>query len=113
MNESRTVLIIDEAQNLAPDLLEEVRMLSNLETSDSKLLQIILVGQPELRTILSIPEMRQLRQRIGISCHLQALSREHDVRWSHDTLRKVARTFARCLRVRFACALASTISTGE
>ncbi|MFZ3207834.1 MAG: XrtA/PEP-CTERM system-associated ATPase [Geobacteraceae bacterium] len=70
------ILIIDEAQNLAPDLLEEVRMLSNLETSDSKLLQIVLVGQPELRTILSTPELRQLRQRIGISCHLQALSRE-------------------------------------
>jgi putative secretion ATPase (PEP-CTERM system associated) len=70
------ILIIDEAQNLAPDLLEEVRMLSNLETSDSKLLQIILVGQPELRDILSAPDLRQLRQRIGISCHLQALSRE-------------------------------------
>ena len=73
---NQPILIIDEAQNLAPDLLEEVRMLSNLETSDSKLLQIILVGQPELRTILSAPELRQLRQRIGISCHLQALSRE-------------------------------------
>ena len=70
------ILIIDEAQNLAPELLEEVRMLSNLESSDSKLLQIILVGQPELRTVLSSPELRQLRQRIGISCHLQALSRE-------------------------------------
>lgn len=70
------ILIIDEAQNLAPDLLEEVRMLSNLETADSKLLQIILVGQPELRTILSTPELRQLRQRIGISSHLQALNRE-------------------------------------
>lgn len=72
---NQPILIIDEAQNLASDLLEEVRMLSNLETSDSKLLQIILVGQPELRTILSTPELRQLRQRIGISCHLQALSR--------------------------------------
>src|SRR6185369_2511037 len=70
------ILIIDEAQNLAPDLLEEVRMLSNLETADSKLLQIILVGQPELRAILSAPELRQLRQRIGINCHLQALSLE-------------------------------------
>ncbi len=70
------ILIIDEAQNLSPDLLEEVRMLSNLEAADSKLLQIILVGQPELRAILSTPDMRQLRQRIGISCHLQALTQE-------------------------------------
>lgn len=73
---NQPILIIDEAQNLTPDLLEEVRMLSNLEASDSKLLQIILVGQPELRTILSTPELRQLRQRININCHLQALSRE-------------------------------------
>lgn len=73
---NQPILIIDEAQNLAPDLLEEVRMLSNLETSDSKLLQIILVGQPEMRKILSAPELRQLRQRISINCHLQALGRE-------------------------------------
>jgi general secretion pathway protein A len=72
---NQPVLIIDEAQNLAEELLEEVRMLSNLETSDSKLLQIILVGQPELRTILSAPSLRQLRQRISINCHLQSLSR--------------------------------------
>lgn len=72
---NQPILIIDEAQNLSPELLEEVRMLSNLEASDSKLLQIILVGQPELRTILAAPELRQLRQRININCHLQALSR--------------------------------------
>jgi len=73
---NQPILIIDEAQNLAEDLLEEVRMLSNLETSDSKLLQIILVGQPELRTILSVPGLRQLRQRISINCHLQSLDRQ-------------------------------------
>ena len=73
---NQPILIIDEAQNLAEELLEEVRMLSNLETSDSKLLQIILVGQPELRTILSAPSLRQLRQRISINCHLQSLSRQ-------------------------------------
>lgn len=73
---NQPILIIDEAQNLATDLLEEVRMLSNLEASDSKLLQIILVGQPELRETLSSPELRQLRQRININCHLQALNRE-------------------------------------
>ncbi|QEM68672.1 AAA family ATPase [Geobacter sp. FeAm09] len=78
---NQPILIIDEAQNLAPELLEEVRMLSNLETSDSKLLQIILVGQPELRAILSAPELRQLRQRISINCHLQSLSRQETERY--------------------------------
>lgn len=69
------VLIIDEAQNLSSELLEEVRMLSNLETSDSKLLQIILAGQPELRMVLASQELLQLRQRISINCNLSALSR--------------------------------------
>jgi general secretion pathway protein A len=70
------ILIIDEAQNLSPELLEEVRMLSNLETDTSKLLQIILVGQPELIRTLALPELRQLRQRINIRCHLFPLTRE-------------------------------------
>lgn len=70
-----TVLIIDEAQNLKPDLLEEIRMLSNLETDTAKLMQIVLVGQPELRDILSKPSLRQLRQRISISCRIQPLNR--------------------------------------
>ncbi|GAB6059652.1 XrtA/PEP-CTERM system-associated ATPase [Desulfonatronum parangueonense] len=70
------VLIVDEAQNLSSELLEEVRMLSNLETDQAKLLQIILVGQPELKKILASPEMRQLRQRININCHIQPLSLE-------------------------------------
>ena len=70
------LLLIDEAQNLSPDCLEEVRMLSNLETDNSKLLQIILVGQPELRKILSATDMRQLRQRISINCHITPLDRE-------------------------------------
>jgi general secretion pathway protein A len=69
------ILIIDEAQNLAADLLEEIRMLSNLESAHSKLLQIVLVGQPELRETLSGPGLLQLRQRISINCHLKALSR--------------------------------------
>ena len=73
---NQPILIIDEAQNLSSDLLEEVRMLSNLEAANSKLLQIVLVGQPELRAILAAPELRQLRQRININCHLQALNRE-------------------------------------
>lgn len=68
------VLIIDEAQNLAHDQLEEIRMLSNLETDNSKLLQIILVGQPELRQTIASDSMVQLRQRISINCHLTPLS---------------------------------------
>jgi len=69
-------LIIDEAQNLSGELLEEVRMLSNLAPDTSKLLQLILVGQPELRKPLAQPELTQRRQRISISCHLMRLSRQ-------------------------------------
>lgn len=68
------ILIIDEAQNLSPDLLEEIRLLSNLETDKSKLLQILLVGQPELIKILMLPELSQLRQRINIKYHITPLS---------------------------------------
>ncbi|QWV91855.1 XrtA-associated ATPase [Geomonas oryzisoli] len=70
------ILIIDEAQNLEAGLLEEVRLLSNLESSHNKLLQIILVGQPELRDTMASPGLMQLRQRISVSCHLHALSLE-------------------------------------
>jgi general secretion pathway protein A len=69
------LLIIDEAQNCSAELLEEVRLLSNLETDNAKLLQILLVGQPELAKMLSMDELRQLRQRISIVCHLNALGR--------------------------------------
>jgi len=70
-----TVLIIDEAQDLTDDLLEQVRLLSNLETDNRKLLQIVLMGQPELRDRLNNPRLRQLRQRITVRYHLQSLSR--------------------------------------
>lgn len=70
-----TVLIIDEAQNLSLDVLEQVRLLTNLETSSQKLLQIILIGQPELLDKLARPELRQLNQRITARYHLNALSR--------------------------------------
>jgi putative secretion ATPase (PEP-CTERM system associated) len=73
---NQPVLIIDEAQNLPHDLLEEIRMLSNLETDSAKLLQIILVGQPELRKTLALPSLMQLRQRISVNCHIQPLSSE-------------------------------------
>jgi general secretion pathway protein A len=69
-----SVLIIDEAQNLAPDVLEQLRLLTNLETSERKLLQIILIGQPELRDMLERPELEQLAQRVIARFHLDALS---------------------------------------
>ena len=70
------VLVIDEAQNLSVDTLEAVRMLSNFETTNQKLMQILLVGQPELRVKLDLPELRQLKQRIGLRCHIAPLSAE-------------------------------------
>jgi general secretion pathway protein A len=70
------VLLIDEAQDLDSDLLEQVRLLSNLETDQRKLLQIVLIGQPELRDMLEERRLRQLRQRITIRYHLTPLSRE-------------------------------------
>jgi general secretion pathway protein A len=75
----RVVLIVDEAQTLSPELLEQVRLLTNLETSKQKLLQIILIGQPELRELLDRPEMRQIAQRITGRYHLEPL-RKNDTR---------------------------------
>jgi general secretion pathway protein A len=72
----RTVLIIDEAQNLSADVLEQVRLLTNLETATQKLLQIILIGQPELRTLLAREDMRQLAQRVTARYHLEPISLE-------------------------------------
>lgn len=72
---NNVVIIIDEAQNLSKKLLEQVRMLSNLEAENEKLLQIVLVGQPELRDKLRDPELRQLHQRIGVRYHIRALSK--------------------------------------
>ncbi len=71
-----TVLIIDEAQNLDQETLEEVRLLSNLETDTSKLMQIVLTGQPELLRILATPALRQLRQRIAVEHHMEPLELE-------------------------------------
>jgi general secretion pathway protein A len=68
------VLIIDEAQNLSPDVLEQLRLLTNLETTERKLLQIILIGQPELRDMLARPQLEQLAQRVIARYHLKALS---------------------------------------
>lgn len=70
------VVVIDEAQNLTPPLLEQLRLLSNLETETEKLLQIVLVGQPELQATLELPQLRQLNQRIAVRYHLEPLSKE-------------------------------------
>ena len=72
----RTVVIIDEAQNLSTDVLEQVRLLTNLETSTQKLLQILLIGQPELQDMMAKPELRQLGQRVTARYHLTPLSPE-------------------------------------
>ncbi|MBT5891661.1 MAG: AAA family ATPase [Chromatiales bacterium] len=72
----RTVLIVDEAQNLAIDVLEQIRLLTNLETAQTKLLQITLIGQPELRQVLSRNDLRQLAQRITGRYHLEPLSKK-------------------------------------
>jgi len=69
------VLIIDEAQNLSAEVLEQIRLLSNLETARDKLIQIVLVGQPELAELLARPNLRQLNQRIVVRCRLDALDR--------------------------------------
>src|SRR5262245_28524842 len=71
-----TVLILDEAQDLDPRTLEQIRLLSNFETTNEKILQILLVGQPELRSRLDLPELRQLKQRIGLRCSIPPLTRE-------------------------------------
>ncbi|RKY41868.1 MAG: ATPase [Candidatus Makaraimicrobium thalassicum] len=73
---NNSVLIIDEAQNLRSSTLETIRMLSNLETEKEKLLQIILVGQPQLREKLNSPKLLQLRQRISVRFHVEALKRD-------------------------------------
>lgn len=71
----RVVLVIDEAQNLSIDALEQIRLLTNLETATQKLLQILLLGQPELRTLLAKPALRQLAQRVTARYHLTPLNR--------------------------------------
>jgi general secretion pathway protein A len=83
----RVVLIVDEAQTLSPELLEQVRLLTNLETAKQKLLQIILIGQPELREVLERPEMRQIAQRITGRYHLEPLRREDTRAYVNHRLR--------------------------
>lgn len=80
------IVLIDEAQNLSQDVLEQVRLLSNLETTRDKLLQIILVGQPELGDLLDSYDMRQLRQRMTLNCHLRPLTYQETKAYIHHRL---------------------------
>ncbi|MBP2674050.1 MAG: family ATPase [Deltaproteobacteria bacterium] len=82
----RPVLIIDEAQNLAPPLLEQIRLLSNLETEKRKLLQIVLFGQKELQAKLHLPELRQFDQRITVRARILPLDRRETARYIHHRL---------------------------
>ena len=88
----RVVLVVDEAQNLSTEVLEQVRLLTNLETNTQKLLQIILIGQPELRELLARTELRQLAQRITGRYHLSPLSREESSAYVLHRLRVAGAT---------------------
>jgi len=81
------VLIVDEAQNLSAEVLEEIRLLTNLETSTEKLLQIVLAGQPELEEKLKLPQLRQLRQRITLRCRTAPLSLDETFGYIAERLR--------------------------
>lgn len=80
-------LIVDEAQDLSPEVLEEIRLLTNLETSTEKLLQIVLSGQPELESLISQPALRQLRQRITLRCKMTPLTLEETRGYISERLR--------------------------
>lgn len=83
----KTILIIDEAQNLSIETLEQIRLLSNFETSTGKLLQIILAGQPELHVKLQLSQLRQLKQRIALRCVLQPMTGEEVQQYISNHLR--------------------------
>jgi general secretion pathway protein A len=83
----KAVLVVDEAQNLSHPVLEEIRLLTNLETSSEKLLQIILSGQPELEEKLKLPQLRQLRQRIMLRCKTLPLTKEQTADYIAERLR--------------------------
>src|SRR5271169_982456 len=83
----RAVLVVDEAQNLSPQMLEEIRLLTNLETSTEKLLQIVLAGQPELEQKLNQPQLRQLRQRITLRAKTRQLTLEETQGYIAERLR--------------------------
>lgn len=90
------VLIIDEAQNLRVSLLEQIRLLSNLETEKEKLLQIVLVGQPELRQRLKLPQLKQLRQRISVRYHILPLDQDELIPYIKHRLAVAGATNSLC-----------------
>jgi general secretion pathway protein A len=94
------VLVIDEAQNLAPEVLEQLRLLTNLETSERKLLQIILIGQPELRAMLARPELEQLAQRVIARYHLGPLSEAESAQYVRTPAGGLRAAAAAALRPR-------------
>lgn len=96
--DEKTLLIVDEAQNLSAEMLEEIRLLSNLETPRSKLIQIMLVGQPELKEMLQRPDLRQLRQRIALRHHLRPFDEAETREYVEDRLRKAGFTGARLFK---------------
>ena len=87
----RTLLILDEAQNLSIDVLEELRLLSNVNSEKDLVLQILLVGQPELRAKLSRPELRQFAQRVSVDFHLKPLSRDETPAYIRHRLKVAGR----------------------
>src|SRR6202790_1836306 len=89
---NRAVLIVDEAQNLLPKMLEEIRLLTNLETSTAKLLQIVLAGQPELEEKVNDPQLRQLRQRITLWARTRPLTLLETQGYINERLRIAGRT---------------------
>jgi general secretion pathway protein A len=91
--EETCVVVVDEAQNLSWDLLEEIRLLTNLETSSEKLLQIVLSGQPELEEKLRHPSVRQLRQRVSLWCRTQSLSESQTHAYVGERLRIAGATW--------------------
>lgn len=106
----RVLLIVDEAQNLGLDTLEELRMLLNINHKDKQLLQLILVGQPQLKEQLRQPELTQFAQRVSSDFHLKALNREEVLRYIGTRLFMAGRTDP--LFTDNACALIATISKG-
>jgi putative secretion ATPase (PEP-CTERM system associated) len=86
----RVIAVIDEAQNLSHDALEELRMLSNLETEKSKLIQIVLVGQPDLRDTLETPSLEQLRQRVTVRYHIEPLDVVETAHYINHRLKRAA-----------------------
>src|SRR5256712_8717842 len=99
------VLIVDEAQNLTFPVLEEIRLLTNLETSTEKLLQIVLSGQPELEDKLKLPQLRQLRQRIMLRCKTTPLTKEQ----THDYVAERLRIAGACGELIFSPQTVDTI----